>query len=227
MNALWLILLIPLFIILAALFIRVRFRITAENDVKLILELPFFKTQLYPEKEKRPNPKKFTRKGLERQILKERKRQAKQNKRKAAKTAKKQAKATAPAQKQKKKLSVTEIIELVTLLAGKLLSSLSRRLRIDVKRLHVIVATGDAASTAITYGAASAAVAALTETLYLATHTTLPAPENGGVYADFTGSSSRVDIDIVLSMRVYGILATLLSLAYNYLKKQFLSNTKG
>ena len=227
MNALWLILLIPLFIILAALFIRVRFRIMAENDVKLILELPFFKTQLYPEKEKRPNPKKFTRKGLERQILKERKKQAKQNKRKAAKTAKKQAKATAPAQKQKKKMSVTEIIELVTLLAGKLLSSLSRRLRIDVKKLHVIVATGDAASTAITYGAASAAVAALTETLCLATHTSLPDTENGGVYADFTGSSSMVDIDIVLSMRVYGILATLLSLAYNYLKKQFLSNTKG
>jgi hypothetical protein len=227
MNALWLILLIPLFLIILALFIRVRFRIKAESDVKLILELPLFKLQLFPEKKKRPNPRRFTRKGLERQILKERKKQAKQKKKKADKAAKKQAEKTAPKPAQKKKMSVTEIIELVTLLVSKLLSSLSRRLRIDVKRLHVTVATGDAASTAILYGAASAAMAGLTEVIRLNTRTSLPDTENGGVYADFVGNSSRVDIDIVLSMRVIGILSTLITLAYNYLKKQFFAKTKG
>lgn len=227
MKALWLILLVPLFLILVALFIRVRFRISAESDVKLILELPFFKLQLFPEREKRPNPKKFTKKGLERQILKERRRIGRQSKKKAAKAAKKQAKKDATASAPKKKKSVIEIIELVTLLVKKLLSHLSRRLRIDVKRLHVTVATGDAASTAIAYGAASSAMAGLTEILYLNTRTKLPAPENGGVYADFVGDKSKIDIDIVLSMRVVGILATLISLAYNYLKKQFLSTTKG
>jgi hypothetical protein len=220
MNALWLILLIPLFLIILALFIRVRFRIKAESDVKLILELPLFKLQLFPEKEKRPNPRRFTRKGLERQILKERKKQAKQKKKKADKTAKKQAEKTAPKPAQKKKMSVTEIIELVTLLVSKLLSSLSRRLRIDVKKLHVTVATGDAASTAILYGAASAAMAGLTEVIRLNVRTSLPDTENGGVYADFVGNSSRIDIDIVLSMRVIGILSTLITLAYNYLKKR-------
>jgi hypothetical protein len=227
MNALWLILLIPLFLIIVALFIRVRFRIKAESDVKLILELPLFKLQLFPEKEKRPNPRRFTRKGLERQILKERKKQAKQKKKKADKAAKKQAEKTAPKPAQKKKMSVTEIIELVTLLVSKLLSSLSRRLRIDVKKLHVTVATGDAASTAILYGAASAAMAGLTEAIRLNVRTSLPDTENGGVYADFVGNSSRVDIDIVLSMRVIGILSTLITLAYNYLKKQFFAKTKG
>ncbi len=228
MKALWLILLIPLFLLLVALFVRVRFRIKAESDVKLILELPFFRLQLFPEKEKRPDPKKFTRKGLKKQILKERKKIGRQNKKKAAKAAKKQAKkdassSTAP----KKKMSVTEIIELVTLLVGKLLNNLSRRLRIDVKKLHVTVATGDAASTAIAYGASSAAMAALTEILYQNTRTKLPKPENGGVYADFVGDKSKIDIDIVLSMRVIGILSTLISLAYNYLKKQFFPNMKG
>ena len=120
-----------------------------------------------------------------------------------------------------------EGIEMIKDLVAVFVGRFAKHLRIRIARLHIGVATGDAATTAILYGAASAAVAALTETLYLATRTTFPAPENGGVYADFTGSSSRVDIDIVLSMRVYGILATLVSLAYNYLKKQFLSNTKG
>ena len=228
MKALWLILLVPLLLFLVALLIRVRFRIKAESDVKLILELPFFKLQIFPEREKRPNPRSFTKKGLEKQILKERKRIGRQNKKKSAKAAKKQAKkdaesSTAP----KKKMSVTEIIELVTLLVKKLLSHLSRRLFIDVKRLQVTVATGDAASTAITYGAASAAMAALTEALYLNTRTRLPDPDDGGVYADFVGDKSKIDIDIVLSMRVIGILATLISLAYNYLKKQFFPKMKG
>ena len=97
MKALWLILLIPIFLILALLFLRVRFRIKAESDVKLILELPFFKMQLFPEKEKRPDPRRFTKKGLERQILKERKKISKQNKKKADKAAKKQAKSAAAA----------------------------------------------------------------------------------------------------------------------------------
>ena len=124
-------------------------------------------------------------------------------------------------------MSVTEIIELVTLLVSKLLSSLSRRLRIDVKRLHVTVATGDAASTAIVYGAASAAMAGLTEAISLSLRSSLPDTENGGVYADFVGDRSSVDIDVVLSMRVIGILSTLITLAYNYLKKQFFAKTKG
>ena len=228
MKALWLILLIPIFLILALLFLRVRFRIKAESDVKLILELPFFKMQLFPEKEKRPDPRRFTKKGLERQILKERKKISKQNKKKADKAAKKQAKSAAAANSApKKKMSVTEIIELVTLLLRKLFFHLSRRLKIEAKRLHVTVATGDAASTAILYGAASAAMAGLTEVLYLNTHTTLPDADDGGVYADFVGERSKIDIDIVLSMRVIGILHTLISLAYNYLKKQFLAKTKG
>ncbi|MBQ2733498.1 MAG: DUF2953 domain-containing protein [Clostridia bacterium] len=228
MKALWLILLVPLFLLLVALFIRVRFRIKAESDVKLILELPFFRMQLFPEKEKRPNPRSFTREGLKKQILKERKKADRQNKKKAAKAAKKQArKEAAQTAAPKKKMPLTEIIELVTLLVNKLLSNLSRRLRIDVRRLHVTVATGDAATTAIAYGAVSAAMAGLTEVLYLNTRTKLPKPENGGVYADFVGDTSRADIEIVLSIRVIGVLATLFSLAYNYLKKQFFAKMKG
>ncbi len=228
MKALWLILLFPLFLLFLALFIRVRFRIKAETDVTLTLELPFFRMRLFPEKEKRPDPKKFTRKGLKKQILKERKKTGKQSKKKAAKAAKKQAKQNAASNTApKKKMSLIEKIELVTLLVNKLLSHVSRHLRIDVTRLNVTVATGDAASTAIVYGAVSAAMAGLTEVLYLNTRTKLPKPENGGVYADFVGDKSKTDIDIVLSMRVYGVLFTLISLAYNYLKKQFFPNMKG
>ena len=204
-------------------FLKISFRIKADGNVRMTLEILFFKIGIFPKKEKRPNPRKFTKKGLERQIMRSRKAAEKHKKKKEAKAAQKQAKADAKkaaeeAGKKKDKMSVFETVELITLLSKALLRNLSRRLHIDVKRLNIIVATGDAASTAILYGAVSGAVATLTELLANASQTKLPLPENGGVFADFVGERSSVDAEIVFSMRIWEGLFTLVSIAYNYLK---------
>ena len=219
-----------LFLLLCVFLTKVSFRIKASSDVSMTMEILFLRFPIFPKKESRPNARRFTKKGLERQILKERKKADKQKRKKADKAAKKDAKKQAAPKKgaeKKQKMSVIEIIELVTLLVRKLLNHLSRRLKIDVKRLNVTVATGDAASTAILYGAVSAAAAGLTELLCTAAKTKLPDEKNGGVYADFTGDKTTVDIELVLSMRVYNAFITLVSLAYHYLKKQFFGNMKG
>ena len=225
MRPAYIILLGILALLLAVLGTRIRFRIKADADVRLTLEILFFKKQLFPKEEEHPDPKKFTKKGLERQIKRLRKKAEKQQKKKTEKAAKKQAKAeakkaAAATDTKKKKMSVAEIIELVILLSRALISNLSRRLHIDVKRLNIIVATGDAASTAVLYGTVSAAVASLTELLITCTRTKLPTPEHGGVYADFVGDSSSVDAELLFSMRVYQVFFTLVSIAYKYLKNQ-------
>jgi len=124
-------------------------------------------------------------------------------------------------------MTLTEKIELVTYLSGKLLGKLSNHLKIRIDRLFIVVATGDAATTGITYGAVSAAAAALTELLYTHMKVRFPKKEKAGVIADFVGNSSTCDISVVFSMRVYEGLFTMISLAYNYLKKTILGNRKG
>lgn len=209
------------FLLLFALLLKVRFRIKAESEVTLTLEALFLKFRLFPKKEARPDPRKFSKRALEKKIAKERKKALKKQKKKSAKSTKKQKQEESP---KESRGSLTEKIDLVLFLVKKLFSALGKRLRIDVKRLNIIVATGDAAETAVLYGAVSASAAALTEFLVTKAKTTLPHAERGGVFADFVGEKSRVDIEIVLSMRVYQAFGLVFSIAYNYLKKQIFGN---
>lgn len=221
MKIILIILCVLAFLLLFALFLKARFRIKAESEVTLTLEVLFLKFRLFPKKEARPDPRKFSKRALEKKIAKERKKALKKQKKASAKNTKKQKQEESPKESNG---SLTEKIELVLFLVKKLFSALGKRLRIDVKRLNIIVATGDAAETAVLYGAVSASAAALTEFLVTKTKTTLPNAERGGVFADFVGEKSRVDIEIVLSMRVYQAFGLVFSVAYNYLKKQISGN---
>ncbi len=91
-----------------------------------------------------------------------------------------------------------------------LLSLIVRRkykwLRLRTARLHIRVATGDAATTAVAYGAVSQSVAYLLALLDRITRLRAREPEVS-ITADFLGEHSAADVKLVLTLHVFDALA--------------------
>ena len=217
------ILLSILALLLLVLCLPVRFIITCREGVTLKLKILFFGIPLFPKTEKAVKPRRYSVGAVQKRQAKA----AKKAERKALKkAAKKQKKAAAKeAQKlreahQKAPLTLREKLVLVRVLTAALLKKTHRHLKLTAARLHVRVATGDAATTAILYGAVSASLSYLL--LALGRVTRLRAkPHDISVAADYLAERSSADIKLIFAMRVWGALALLFSLLFTFLKSKF------
>lgn len=106
-------------------------------------------------------------------------------------------------------------IERITLV---LLKKFNRSLRVDIKRFTITVATGDAAQTAIAYGAVSQAMADLVALLgqYYNIHYIRGAKT--GVKADFLDDHWSADLHIVFRIRLYHFITLALRAFTEYSK---------
>lgn len=205
-----------LFLLLA---LRIRVVLTADDtDVRLLLRVLCFTFPLYPKG--RVNPRKYSPRALGRKE----KKQAAKVKRKAAKAAKKAAKkkkSTALAKStpppHEPPMTVKEKLVFIRRLLAALLRATGKHLHLRAARLHVRVATGDAATTAIAFGAVSGAVSLLLAVLDR--FTVLRAtPPDVTVFADYLSERSRLDARFVFSMRIWGALCVLFSVAIAFLR---------
>ena len=124
---------------------------------------------------------------------------------------KKQAKKELAENEPKKKKSLSEILDVIRMItdtAKKSATTFFGHLRVDVARLHVNVATGDAATTAIAYGAISEAAFYLFEILEPLDGMSMPAKKDVSINADFLSDSFTADIKISLSIRVWHVFHT-------------------
>lgn len=104
---------------------------------------------------------------------------------------------------------IISLIKEVVFTAGK---RFLRYLRIDAYRFDLTVGTGDAAKTAVVYGAASAAVFSLSEALYSRKGRNLGAERfSASVVPDFTAEKSTVYVCVGASIRVYQAIICLVS----------------
>lgn len=140
----WIVLAIIILIIIAFLCTKLKININYDNDLSVVLRVLFFKFKLYPEKTpKKSMSYKELKKFSKRIKNKEEKRKLKQ----AYKNKKKE-----NTQKKKKKFSdIVELVKEISSLAMLIIDRLFDYLRIKVKYLDVVVATGDPATTAISY----------------------------------------------------------------------------
>lgn len=191
------------FLLLLLLF-RVRLVFTCREEVRVTAWVLCFPIVLYPRR-KKPKPPK----GKEEK--KEKKRRKSKKKRKE--------------DSRKPKKSLPEKIRLVRALLAALLRRTRRYLHLRAVRAHISVATGDAASTAVLYGAVSAALSGLLALLDRAFNLKAP-PGDVAVFPDFTGEKTKADLKIVLSLRVFGALAILFSVAIAYVKVKLGSGKK-
>lgn len=216
----WLIVLLALVAFFVLLFLlRVRVVLTADDaKVRLTLRVLCFTFSLYPGK--RVDPRKYSPERVKKREAKKAKKAA----RKAAKAAKKAAKQKKPAATTKKApkaseapMTLTEKLTLVRKLLVALLRATGKHLYLRAARLHIRVATGDAATTAIAYGAVSGGVALILTVLdkFTVLHA---APPDVAVIADYLGEKPHIDARVVFSMRVGGAVCVLFSVAFAFLK---------
>ncbi len=210
---------IPLIVLCAVLLfiaflllLRVRLTVRAGDAVTLDLKILFLRIRLYPRK-KRIKPRDYSPKRLERS----KKKAAKRDEKKAKKSQKhkKEHTESAPAVK----LTLRDKIALTRALCAVLIRRTHKHLRLHAARLHVRVAMGDPATTAVAYGAVSQSVAYLLAGLDQVTRLKAAEP-NVGVQADFLGERSQIDADITFSLRTWGALATVIPLLFTYLNKK-------
>lgn len=206
-----------LLFVLLLLTLPVRFVVLYRETVTLKLRILCFSFSLFP-KAKKVRLRRYTAKGIKkreaRAARKAKKRRAHALK-KAAKH-KKQQKETKPT----KKHTLKENLVLVRALCAALIRKTHRHLHLSAARLHVRVATGDAATTAILYGAVSASLSYLLAALDRAVDLRSK-PHDVSVFADYLSEKSSADIKLVFSINAAGALALVFSAVLTLFKSKF------
>lgn len=190
----------------ALLALPIHLTVTYREQVTVRLRVLFYTVTLFPAKEKSPQ-----------RLEKEARKKAKKAKKKPKRVKKKQKKQQLPAAPEKKR-TLQENLVLVRGLVSALIRKTNGHLRLKAARIHLRVATGDAATTALAYGAASASLAFLLAALDRVTKLRAK-PGDVMVIADYLSERSSADVKLIFTLRVWGALSTLLGVALAYLKQ--------
>lgn len=209
----WAIVLAVVFLILE---IPVSVTVGYKDDFILKVRVGLISVRILPRKKpKAPDPKKFTAKKYRRKLAKlEKKKQraiarrkkraekkAERAKSKAEKKKRKEAKAT-DTEKPKSKPDVLEIIKLITNVALTFRKEFGKRFRAEASRLHIVIATDDAAKTAVLYGTVSQSIAYLMEILNSVTHFRYKKDEFS-LTVDFCSDKIKVDVCFIFTVKVW------------------------
>ena len=232
MKALWITLaaiggLILLLILLLVLG-KAKIRITCIKKPRVVLYVFGIPFTLISDKEKKEkaaskdlsrcrNPERALKKELKRQRKEAQK--AEKKKQKAAKKAarkkakKQQKKAIAKTQPQP---NIKENLEMVTALVKTAHRVTHGKIGVHVKKMHLSVATGDAAQTAILYGVIVQSASYLLH--WIEAHFTKFQRDPGAVQirADYLSAKSHTEIDILLSVRISQALGIALKMLNAY-----------
>lgn len=196
-----LIILCVLLVILLLLLLPIRLSISYENEVKAELCFLFLRFPLYPKKQKKIKIRDYSKKKLRKRKKKKRVAPA------ASATSKK--KKTAP--------QALRTVRLLLYIFKNVYERFFPTFRVRVCRLHTTVATGDAAKTAILYGAVCQGVSYLLEALR--TVTGHPVKEDDvAVFADFLGEKTTFSLHILFSTNLWRILLLALRAVISFLK---------
>lgn len=178
-----------LLLLAALLFLPLRLILTAKESVRLDARIGFWRVPLYPQKKK------------------------KRKRKKKIYTDKKKVTGIARIDKKIEQLSLRDELRLVRALLQTVVRRRKKWLRLHAARLHVRVATGDAATTAVLYGVVCQSLSYLLALLDGIARVKAREPEVS-VIADFEGERPSLDVKIVLALRVIDVL-----LAVRHLKR--------
>ena len=177
------------------------------GEVVLSLKVLFLKIKILPSKKKKYSHSmsaKKARKILQKREKKAAKKAAKKAEKKKAKEEQKQAVAKGAVKKEKK--SAGEILDIVSLVANLIKQVIGKffgHLRIKIARIRLKIATGDAATTAITYGAVTQAINVLFPLIDGIKTVKTPQNKDIDISADFCSDESEIDIEISFALRVW------------------------
>ncbi len=111
------------------------------------------------------------------------------------------------------------LIKKLTRVASAFLRCFGKHLRVDVKRLVLIIATGEAASTAVLWGGVIGAVQLLLAVLGEAGTLHFSSRADIRVEADYLGEKPQAEVDIGFSFRLWHIFHMAFAALFAFLKK--------
>ena len=229
------------FVFIFTLKIKVILIMPSPDDVSLTVKICGIPIRILPAKEKKVKLSRYSKKEMEKRRLAEIEKARKKAKKKEEKKRKKEEKKRKekekleklrkegklpPDDKKKEKpydpTAITRVdnINAATAAIGKFFVRFGRRFRIDVSRIIITIATGDAASTAIMYGAAVPAVMALIALLEKITD--LRGIDKADIHlrCDYLAQKTTVDVHVAFSMRPYHLFDMLFSALFAFLGKR-------
>ena len=203
--------------------LRAEVLIAYSDELALTVRVLGIPIKILPKKKKKVKISAYSRKNRAKYEAAEKAKALKKAKKKIEKKKKKEAakakkKADKAAGKAKPKKPIGDIIDMIKDLVAVAVLRFSKHLRIRVARLHIGVATGDAASTAILYGAIAPAVACIAA--YLDSTSTLrhPARSDVDIHADYLSEKMQIDIEIGFSICVWQVFDILFRTGFRLVK---------
>ena len=175
----------------------------------MYLRVLFVRIRLLPRSKKKRGPHSMSVRRAEKIKEKLRKKAEKKRLSTIEKKEKKQQKKSEKSKDKSQKKSISEILELIrdiTDIVKAVTKTFFGHLRIKLTRLHITVATGDAATTAIAYGAVCDALWHLFYVLEPIDGVSLPQRRDVSVSTDYTAEESTFDIKLSFSIRVWHVL---------------------
>lgn len=202
-----------LLLIVLLLSTKVMLQIRYADSLTVYLRVLFVKIRLYPSKKKE---KKYPHSMSKRKAQK-----IKDSlKKKPKKEPKKKKKSKKDEKEPKEAPDLISIVSIITSFVKSFLRLFAGSVRIRSSRLHIVVATEDAADTAIAYGALTQSVNLLFPLLDgIKTFKRLPRGKELSVQADFLSDTSKIDVDVELYIRVGSMLKALCLAAIRAFKK--------
>ena len=217
----WIVLGCILLFFVFLLSLKATITIRYSDEITLFVRVLFFKIKILPKKEKKKGPRSMSpakAKKIRQKLLK--KEQAKREKKAQKAIQKKQA----PPKPKKSVAEILDLIALVRKLVAAVVKRFFKRLRIDVARLKIKIATGDAASTAIAYGAVTQSINVLLPLLEPIKNFGLPKTTEIDIQPDFLSEDSEIDIRLSFSLRVWHVFDVAFSALSAFLKHKFSKN---
>lgn len=193
MTALYVILGILLLIALV-LCLRVNLHIKYKSELAIYLRILFVKIPLIPQ------------------------RKSKKIKQKKKSQSTDSPKVVTSEERQKKSPTLLENLGMIKEVLAVFLKTFAKKLKVKLARIHVKVATDDAAQTAILYGAVSGSIALIVELIDSYTNLSRLGKRSIIVESDFLSDRSEADISISLSISVFDAISVLLKSAFRYFK---------
>jgi len=185
---------------------RIHIIIGYADEITLHVRFLFLRLRILPTKKKEKPMRGMSEKKAQKIRQKLRKKAQKKEQAQLQKKQKKEQKKQLP----KDKKSIAEILDLVHMvlkLVRAVIGRFMRHLRIKLVRLHVVVATGDAASTAIGYGAVTQAVNVLFPLLEKVRPLEKLQNVDVLVTSDFTKDAPELDVNIEFSLALWHIFS--------------------
>ncbi len=116
--------------------------------------------------------------------------------------------------------NLKENLEMVLALLKKLGEALQGRFRLRVYKMHLYIATDNAADTAILYGVIVQTAATLLQWIQLHAMPIHRDPDSMIIEPDYLSDKSRADIDIRCSIRPYRLIGVALKILPTFIKEQ-------